>query len=973
MNIGYLIQMATTNGNESTVDEENLTKPDLFDIKAILNKVENGNTSEPDIPTKSSTEILSELFGAFNAEPPKIPERTEKAIGTEEKKIENEAGISSKSKKNKKSKKKHKHKEKKHKKKSKLKKKQGSSDDSDDGHKKHRQPSDRKKKKKQQQQTVEVQVKDSDIKIMPNVDPVSIKITTDSSNNVKRTVECSINEPSASKVSPKPEEVPLKPKEITEDVQPKDPVPSVPLLPTKPTTDVKTKPGKIVIKNLKFSSVFEETVRQVEEQAKLKAERYEEDACEPGYQHLSDAEIVNNAVGGGEPMLVGSEGGESDEETSPRCFLDDKAAKMTKLTEISKETNFRSRSVSREKRTESPERSNSRPPSRECSQNKQCAEKKRSLSRERTRHGSQSSDSHSKKRSNSGDSNDRSRKHSKCSHSRHESQSKDKSKFSKHSHSKHRSQSPDNSRKRKHSKHSRSHSRHRSESESRSEKSKRSKRSRSRSHSRRRSQSVSRSDKKRSRHSRSRSHSRRRSESTGRSDKSKRFRRSRSRDSSSHIDKQKLLEIARKNAMNLLKQGVLPSSVVTQDKVVAIKAGGKSVAELTDFCKQLSKKEALGQVSSDSEGEEHHSSGSDAERPFHHPFQIKERPSAINSVQLPLKTLQEKTAEQSKQLRIQFPVSSGQQHRKTENEWVPVSPKKEEPAAVVAPKTAVNNEGLDIGSIMQMWAESKQQPGQFTGSTGARVLSAAELSSGYQAWAKKVQTDVSLRAAGTDHLPHWGVDSVAVHGQFWPHLHFVEVLSAAQHLKICYRLLARLLPFVKIAAALSYNCEEASHRSGKLSLNSFTDQLTTASPVSGGMGMALLQKMGWRPGEGLGKNKEGTLEPLKLEIKMDKKGLVSQEELGRRPVPPIPQTPTTKTLVGKHPVSLLVEFCSKRRWGVPQFELCFECGPDHRKNFLVKVRVNGNEYKPSVASPNKKQAKAEAATICLQALGVLPP
>jgi hypothetical protein len=405
-----------------------------------------------------------------------------------------------------------------------------------------------------------------------------------------------------------------------------------------------------------------------------------------------------------------------------------------------------------------------------------------------------------------------------------------------------------------------------------------------------------------------------------------------------HIDKQKLLEIARKNAMNLLKQGVLPSTVVTQDKMVAIKAGGKSVAELTDFCKQLSKKEALGEASSESEGEDHHSSGSDAERPFHHPFQIKERPSSIvmnirNSVQLPVKTLQEKTAEQSKQLRIQFPVSSGQQHRKSENEWVPVSPKKEEPSAAtvtvtvaetrlqtemvnqVFPSTMVT-EGLDIGSIvsqrltamrklqenpndvqalsemyraqkdMQMWAESKQQPGQFTGSTGARVLSAAELASGYQAWVKK-------------------------------------------------------------------------------------DLLTTASPVSGGMGMALLQKMGWRPGEGLGKNKEGTLEPLQLEIKMDKKGLVSQEELGRRLALQAPPNPT-KTLVGKHPVSLLVELCSKRRWGAPQFELCFECGPDHMKNFLFKVRVNGNEYKPSVASPNKKQAKAEAATICLQALGVLP-
>jgi len=43
---------------------------------------------------------------------------------------------------------------------------------------------------------------------------------------------------------------------------------------------------------------------------------------------------------------------------------------------------------------------------------------------------------------------------------------------------------------------------------------------------------------------------------------------------------------------------------------------------------------------------------------------------------------------------------------------------------------------------MQMWAESKQQPGQFTGSTGARVLSAAELASGYQAWVKKVLQDV---------------------------------------------------------------------------------------------------------------------------------------------------------------------------------------------------------------------------------------
>lgn len=46
------------------------------------------------------------------------------------------------------------------------------------------------------------------------------------------------------------------------------------------------------------------------------------------------------------------------------------------------------------------------------------------------------------------------------------------------------------------------------------------------------------------------------------------------------------------------------------------------------------------------------------------------------------------------------------------------------------------------------------------------------------------------------------------------------------------------------------------------------------------MGMALLQKMGWKPGEGLGKNKEGTLEPLQLEVKLDKRGLISEEDVG---------------------------------------------------------------------------------------------
>ena len=39
-----------------------------------------------------------------------------------------------------------------------------------------------------------------------------------------------------------------------------------------------------------------------------------------------------------------------------------------------------------------------------------------------------------------------------------------------------------------------------------------------------------------------------------------------------------------------------------------------------------------------------------------------------------------------------------------------------------------------------------------------------------------------------------------------------------------------------------------------------------------------MKKMGWKPGQGLGKNQDGSLTPLLLDVKMDKKGLVSEDE-----------------------------------------------------------------------------------------------
>ncbi|XP_016402835.1 protein SON-like [Sinocyclocheilus rhinocerous] len=56
------------------------------------------------------------------------------------------------------------------------------------------------------------------------------------------------------------------------------------------------------------------------------------------------------------------------------------------------------------------------------------------------------------------------------------------------------------------------------------------------------------------------------------------------------------------------------------------------------------------------------------------------------------------------------------------------------------------------------------------------------------------------------------------------------------------------------------------------------DQFLRAAPVSGGMGELLMRKMGWRSGEGLGKHREGTVEPIIIDFKTDRKGLVAEGE-----------------------------------------------------------------------------------------------
>ena len=70
-------------------------------------------------------------------------------------------------------------------------------------------------------------------------------------------------------------------------------------------------------------------------------------------------------------------------------------------------------------------------------------------------------------------------------------------------------------------------------------------------------------------------------------------------------------------------------------------------------------------------------------------------------------------------------------------------------------------------------------------------------------------------------------------------------------------------------------------------------------------------------------------------------------------------------------MSALNEYCTKQKWPLPDFNVVMDHGPAHHKKFLFSVIVNGVKYQSSSPSPNKKNAKAQAATAALTALGLV--
>lgn len=107
----------------------------------------------------------------------------------------------------------------------------------------------------------------------------------------------------------------------------------------------------------------------------------------------------------------------------------------------------------------------------------------------------------------------------------------------------------------------------------------------------------------------------------------------------------------------MLRSGTMSLSENTKEKLVAkIRHGGKSIEELTNYCKRLSKAEDLGELSdlTDSENEDF----PEKTRAFHHPFEVKDRGPIVMNIRVNLKYTKNHADLTNLSLfhRIQFPL-----------------------------------------------------------------------------------------------------------------------------------------------------------------------------------------------------------------------------------------------------------------------------------------------------------------------------
>ncbi|XP_030850760.1 protein SON-like isoform X2 [Strongylocentrotus purpuratus] len=480
--------------------------------------------------------------------------------------------------------------------------------------------------------------------------------------------------------------------------------------------------------------------------------------------------------------------------------------------------------------------------------------------------------------------------------------------------------------------------------------------------------------------------------------------RSRSRSPKFHIDKKKLLEIAKANALMRMRAGDLPSNLpITESMKKAADSFevNESIQKFTDRCKALANLQGGSSdddspvnrpVGSDDEDED----GNEAQKPFvRHPFKVKEAAPIVmnirNAIQIPVAS--------KDKLRVQFPVSCGSQHRKKEVEivignandpygqWKTVEKPTPKPAA--APTTKASTPQPPATPATTAAATPAATPAtQTTPAATAMVPAVAATVAPVVAGPhipgltnSQPPQPVPEKDKVFEDSPGFSYDigqivsaRLKAARALQSNPNNVEALTVLHHSQKQIQTWAHSSKkpglFTGSTDATFLRPEELGNPNRKNQAWIRKDMFLTAAPVNTDIGRSLMHKMGWKQGEGLGKNKEGALNPLLLEIKTDRQGLVAAEEKPKKKgdVSKV----IRKDLSGKHPVMALNELCNKRRWGKPNFEVVREDGPPHKKNFVFKVCIRNDEYIPTVCSGNKKDAKAMAATVALQKMGLLP-
>jgi G-patch domain len=148
--------------------------------------------------------------------------------------------------------------------------------------------------------------------------------------------------------------------------------------------------------------------------------------------------------------------------------------------------------------------------------------------------------------------------------------------------------------------------------------------------------------------------------------------------------------------------------------------------------------------------------------------------------------------------------------------------------------------------------------------------------------------------------------------------------------------------------------------------------------LGGNRGAHLLKKMGWQPGEGLGKDQSGTVQPLMMrgQTGQNKRGFSSKEEWHkqRTQFPQQPKKAKVKELKvdGKHPISVLCEYAMLHKYHLPHYIVKSESGEPHLKTFIFSVKLNDIEYIMPDNNEHhvKKKAKEIVTRYCLEQLGI---